>query len=286
MLIANDFILFFSIEQIPNACTHRGCVPSCFILLNWTERSSCDLDRASTRAEGRVAGGGGVCGGSTVGRKKKIALGGFGVTLNPAYHKCMGCPGSFFPPRCTAPKPITCVGLLFGLAGWRVGLPPHGSPLQPVNIMSTGMTPREDGIFASVCREECGEFQKKKEKKSQSSSRACGCRRGTISLHFASFEEPVCHTVTLTTYAGHRTPADCSHSLRLDVSGCCRSSALNCTRPPSALYPIVICQLCLKLDGTQCTASDATLSALADDKIVMPQSDVASKWKCGCMFFF
>lgn len=29
-------------------------------------------------------------------RKKKIALWDFGVTLNPPYHKCMGCPMSFF----------------------------------------------------------------------------------------------------------------------------------------------------------------------------------------------
>lgn len=133
----------------------------------------------------------------------------------------------FFPPRCTAPKPITCVGLLSVWLRWRVGLPLHGSLSRPVNIISTGMTPREDGIFDSVCQEECAESQKKKK-----SADLFTC----VWLQTGDNLPALCQNLSVTQWDWQHTAAIefqpiVKKAFVLDFSGCFRSSLLNCTRP-------------------------------------------------------
>lgn len=142
------------------------------------------------RAEGIAAFVMGDC------KKKKKKKSPFGVTVNPANHKCMGCPKSFF--HCCAPlQNQSCVGLLLvWLASGSDSLRP--SLQQPVNMPSTGMTPRKDGRLDSVCRKESAEFKERK-KETQTCLCLCDCRRGTTSLlHLTSrvgSEESVCHIV-------------------------------------------------------------------------------------------
>lgn len=127
----------------------------------------------------------------------------------------------FFPPLCTAPKPITCVGLLLvWMAGESDSLRTALYSGQSISC-PLAWPPREDGIFDSVCQEECAEFQKGKKK-----AKTCLCLYGRrwgrppcTSRHLACGEESVCCIVWLTTYSRHQV--DCNKGLRL---------VLNCTR--------------------------------------------------------